>query len=78
MTRIETSALALHLEAALSSFPDAVEMAVGGDRHTRAAGISRLAGHVAERLSCFDWSFERRVRRQDQPSLFPDDMGPLR
>ena len=78
MKRIDTPALTLHLEAALASFPDALEVVVGGDRRARAACISRLAGHVAERLSCFDWSFEREGRRQDQPSLFPEDLAPLR
>jgi len=55
MARIDTNALALHLEVALTCTPqDTLNALQDPDRYQRRRAVVRLADHLAHRLQCFD------------------------
>lgn len=72
MSRIDSEALAHHIEVALAVTPSIVRTALQErDDAVRRAATSRLARHLAERLDCFDIEFaEWQAPAADQPSLF--------
>lgn len=74
MTRINSAALAHHIEVALTVTPDEVLVDLqGGDGAVRRAATSELARHLADRLDCFDIEFaEWQLPVADQPSHFAE------
>ena len=78
-TRLDESALSLHLEVALAgASPNLLGELVGADRVRRMVAIGVVARHLAKRLRCFDISYpETDERLEPQPTLFADDLGPL-
>lgn len=74
MERIDPDALATHLEVALTCTPaDALSDLQASDGGRRRKATEAIARHLAERLSCFDFVFERGARVASlHPSLFPE------
>jgi hypothetical protein len=78
MTRIDEEALSLHLQVALSgAAPALLDGLIDPDRRRRHLAIADIARHLAERLRCFDVRSEELGMSQGQPSLFPEDLGPI-
>jgi hypothetical protein len=79
MTRFDEATLSLHLEVALASTsPRLLGELAGSDRVCRLAAIGDVARHLAERLRCFDICYpETGKSLEPQPTLFPDDLGPI-
>jgi hypothetical protein len=79
MTRLDESALSIHLEVALAgAAPELLGDLVHPDRSRRAVAAGDVARHLAGRLRCFDVCYsETGARLEAQPSLFPDDLGPI-
>lgn len=79
MTRIDDDALSLHLEVALAgAAPDLLEGLADSDRYRRSAAAADVARHLAERLRCFEFRCEEAgARIAAQPTLFPEDVGPI-
>lgn len=79
MTRIDEDSLALHLEVALTgTAPELLGNLADADRRQRSIAVADIARHLAERLRCFEFLYnEPVVSIESQPSLFPDDLGPL-
>ncbi len=69
-----TETLATHLEVALACSPQDTLSGLqdtDGSRRRKAAEV--LARYLADRLSCFEFSFERDARAGvGHPSLFPE------
>lgn len=74
MSRIDSAALAHHLEDALTVTPFAVLTGFQErDATIRRAATAKLAPHLANRLDCFDIEFaEWQPPVGDQLSLFAD------
>lgn len=78
MSRVDDDTLSLHLEVALSTAaPSLLDGLAGGDRRRRHAAIGEVVRQLVERLRCFDISGDAMGRLVDQPSLFPEDLGPI-
>lgn len=79
MSRLDESALSLHLEVALASAsPSLLGELTGTDRVRRIVAVGDVARHLTERLRCFDISYpETGERLEAQPVLFAGDLGPL-
>lgn len=75
MSRLDESALSLHLEVALTTAaPELLGSLADPDRRGLAADIAQ---HLTERLRCFDILYAETGAPQREPSLFPDDLGPI-
>ena len=74
MPRIDSQALAHHIEVALTVTPSTVLSDLqGSDGKLRLDATARLARHLADRLDCFDIGFaEWQPPVADQPSLFAE------
>ncbi|WP_380879563.1 hypothetical protein ACFB49_22980 [Sphingomonas sp. DBB INV C78] len=71
MSRIDPSHLAHDLEIALATAPhDLTVGLLGSDRRTRSAAVSRLAFHLADRLSCYEFTLADEPQADDQPRFF--------
>jgi hypothetical protein len=78
MTRIADHDLAHHFEIALSvAGASLLADLQHAERHRRSAAVSALASHLATRMRRFEISLEDGAYAVPQPSLFPDDLGPL-
>lgn len=79
MARLGEDSLSLHLEVALSgAAPELLKGLADTDRHRRSSAVVDIARHLAERLRCFDIRFDKpSLRLSAQPSLFPQDLGPI-
>jgi hypothetical protein len=78
MTRIADHDLAHHFEIALSVAGTALLADLQhAERHRRSAAVCALADHLAARMRCFEITLEDGAYGLAQPSLFPDDLGPL-
>jgi hypothetical protein len=79
MNRLDDETLSLHLEVALAgAAPDLLGDLANPDRRRRSTAVADVARHLAERLRCFDIrSEETGAYLQAQPSLFPQDLGPI-
>jgi hypothetical protein len=77
--RIDEDALSLHLEVALAgAAPRLLDGLTHPDRYRRSTAAADVARHLAERLRCFDiHCAEAPMRTTSQPSLFPNDLGPI-
>lgn len=74
MSRIDSEALAHHIEVALTVTPSIVLTGLQErDGVVRRAATARLARHLADRLDCFDIEFaEWQPPVAEQPSLFAE------
>lgn len=71
MSRIDPSILAHDLEVALGTAPQDLTINLHhGDRRVRSAAVSRLAYHLADRLSCYHFTPADQPEANDQPRLF--------
>jgi hypothetical protein len=79
MTRIDNDILSTHIEVALAgAAPELLDDLADADRVRRRIAVVRIAHHLAERLRCFDIrSSELDGDGRAQPSLFPQDLGPI-
>ncbi len=79
MIRIDDDILSTHIEVALAgAAPTLLDDLADADRARRRIAVARIAHHLAERLRCFDIrSSEPCGDGSTQPSLFPQDMGPI-
>ncbi len=79
MTRIADHDLTLHLEVALSVATQGLFSDLQHpERRRRVSAVSSLAGYLADRMRCFDINIGDDGLISCQPSLFPDDLSPLR
>jgi hypothetical protein len=79
MNRVADHDLALHFEIALSVAGDGLLCDLQHpERHRRISAVSSLASYLADRMRCFDVELTDGARASNQPSLFPDDLSPLR
>jgi hypothetical protein len=79
MMRIADHDLTMHLEVALSVAAQGLLSDLQHpERHRRVSAVSSLAGYLADRMRCFDINLSDRRPMPGQPSLFPDDLSPLR
>jgi hypothetical protein len=79
MTRIADYDLTLHLEVALSVAGQGLLADLQHpERHRRVSAVSSLASYLADRMRCFDINLSDSGPMPGQPSLFPDDLSPLR
>jgi hypothetical protein len=74
MSRIDSAALAHHIEVALTVTPSTVLTGLQErDGAVRRAATARLARHLADRLDCFDIEFaDWQPPVAEQPSLFAE------
>jgi len=79
MTRVDDTALALHLEVALATVaPSLLDGLADGDRRRRHSAIGEIARQLVERLRCFDIGSDvSGMRAGAQSCLFPQDLGPI-
>lgn len=78
MSRLDDDMLALHPEVALSTAtPALLDGLANGDRRRRHLAIGEIARQLVDRLHCFDISGGEKGRPAGQPSLFPEDLGPI-
>lgn len=77
--RVDDHALTLHLEVALATAAPSLLDGLGdSDRWRRQLAIGEIARQLVERLKCFDISsVDAGMRAEPQPSLFPQDLGPI-
>jgi hypothetical protein len=79
MSRINRTDLSDHFQVALAlADPDMLEGLLNADRYRRLSAVSMLAGYLADRMLCFDIAVADDQRPMSHPSLFPDDLSPLR
>lgn len=79
MSRLDETALSLHLEVALATAaPELLGGLADPDRRRRTIAAADVARLLTERLRCFDvLHAETGARLDAQPSLFPEDLGPI-
>ena len=79
MANLDQDSLSLHLEVALSgATPVLLSELQHADQRCRARAVEQLARHLAERLRCCEFRWEEDLAHvRAQPSLFPDDLGPI-
>jgi hypothetical protein len=78
LSRVDDDTLSLHLEVALSTAPPfLLDRLTDADRHRRHAAVSEIARQLVDRLRCFDIGGSEMGHSAGQPSLFPEDLGPI-
>jgi hypothetical protein len=78
MIRIDEESLVLHFGVALAAAaPDLLDGLADPDNYRRRAASADVARHLAERMRCFDIRCDDVHPCRTQPSLFPNDLGPI-